>query len=226
MKYGYARTSTDDQTTALQLTALKRARCSHIYEDKGLSGATSKSPALASCFRTLRPGDTLTVWKLERLGRSLRDLITMLDELRSRGVKFHSLTEGRRILDHAHRAVCAAPACRRCEEIDRHERKKPCGCAGQRFRLILVGEMATVTISSKGQIAIPKALRERLNLRAGTEISIDVQGDALIVKRLARNFPDWRTMQGMVRDGGSLTQALEAEHGAELAGDDARLQGS
>jgi DNA invertase Pin-like site-specific DNA recombinase len=93
MKYGYARTSTDDQTTALQLAALKRARCSHIYEDKGLSGATSKRPALARCLRTLRPGDTLIVWKLDRLGRSLRDLITMLDDLRARGVKFHSLTE-------------------------------------------------------------------------------------------------------------------------------------
>jgi DNA invertase Pin-like site-specific DNA recombinase len=93
MKYGYARTSTDDQTTALQLAALKRARCSHIYEDKGLSGVSSKRPALARCLRTLRPGDTLVVWKLDRLGRSLRDLIAMLDDLRARGVKLHSLTE-------------------------------------------------------------------------------------------------------------------------------------
>jgi DNA invertase Pin-like site-specific DNA recombinase len=88
MKYGYARTSTDDQTTALQLAALKRARCSHLYEDKGLSGATCKRPALERCLRTLRPGDTLIVWKLDRQGRSLRDLITMLDDLRARSVKF------------------------------------------------------------------------------------------------------------------------------------------
>jgi DNA invertase Pin-like site-specific DNA recombinase len=92
MKYGYARTSSDDQTTALQLAALKRARCSHIYEDKGLSGATTKRPAVARCLRTIHPGDTLVVWKLDRLGRSLRDLITMLD-LRVRGVKFDSLTD-------------------------------------------------------------------------------------------------------------------------------------
>lgn len=93
MKYGYARTSTDDQTTALQLAALKRAKCSHIFEDKGLSGATTNRPALARCLKTLRAGDTLIVWKLDRLGRSLRDLITMLDDLRDRGVAFHSLTE-------------------------------------------------------------------------------------------------------------------------------------
>ena len=85
--------------------------------------------------------------------------------------------------------------------------------------------MTKATISSKGQIAIPKAVRQRLNLKAGTEISIDVQGEALVMKRLVRNFPDWRTMQGMVREGESLTQALEAEHRAELARDDASLQG-
>ena len=84
--------------------------------------------------------------------------------------------------------------------------------------------MTKATISSKGQIAIPKAVRERLNLKVGTEISIDVQGEALVMKRLVRNFPDWRTMQGMVRGGESLTQALEAEHRAEIARDNARLE--
>jgi AbrB family looped-hinge helix DNA binding protein len=85
--------------------------------------------------------------------------------------------------------------------------------------------MIKATVSSKGQIAIPKAVRERLNLKAGTEISIDVQGEALVMKRLVRNFPDWRTMQGMVKTGESLTRALEAEHRAELDRDDARFKG-
>ena len=93
MKYGYARVSTDDQSPALQLTALKRAGCKTIFKDEGLSGATTKRPDLARCLKALEPGDTLTVWKLDRLGRSLRDLITMLDDLRARGVKFRSLTE-------------------------------------------------------------------------------------------------------------------------------------
>jgi DNA invertase Pin-like site-specific DNA recombinase len=93
MKYGYARVSTDDQTPALQIAALKRAGCRTIFKDKGLSGATIKRPALTRCLNKLQDGDTLIVWKLDRLGRSLRDLIAMLDELRARGVKFHSLTE-------------------------------------------------------------------------------------------------------------------------------------
>src|SRR5665213_2048606 len=77
MKYGYARVSTDDQNPALQLAALKKDGCKTIFKDAGLSGATTKRPALLRCLKKLEHGDTLTVWKLDRLGRSLRDLITI-----------------------------------------------------------------------------------------------------------------------------------------------------
>jgi DNA invertase Pin-like site-specific DNA recombinase len=93
MKYGYARVSTEDQTPALQLAALKKAGCKTIFKDEGISGATTKRPALLRCLKTLERGDTLVVWKLDRLGRSLRDLIAMLDDLKDRGVAFRSLTE-------------------------------------------------------------------------------------------------------------------------------------
>ena len=75
--------------------------------------------------------------------------------------------------------------------------------------------MTTATISSKGQIAIPKAIRDRLNLKAGTELAIDVQGESLVMKRVVREFPDWRTMEGMSKGEGSLTKALEEERAAE-----------
>ena len=93
MKYGYARVSTDEQNPALQLSALKKAGCRTVFKDEGISGATIKRPALRRCLDTLKAGDTLIVWKLDRLGRSLRDLIHMLDELRERRVRFQSLTE-------------------------------------------------------------------------------------------------------------------------------------
>jgi AbrB family looped-hinge helix DNA binding protein len=83
--------------------------------------------------------------------------------------------------------------------------------------------MIKATISSKGQIAIPKAVRERLNLKVGTEISIDVEGETLVMKRLVRNFPDWHTMRGMAKGGESLTAALTQERAAELAHDNARI---
>jgi len=93
MHYGYARVSTGEQSTDLQLDALKRAGCEKILQDNGLSGAGARRPALLRCIRALRPGDTLTVWKLDRLGRSLRDLIALLDDLKERGIAFRSLTE-------------------------------------------------------------------------------------------------------------------------------------
>jgi DNA invertase Pin-like site-specific DNA recombinase len=85
MKHGYARTSTDDQTTALQLAALRQAGCHPIHEDKGVSGAHSQRPALSRCLAALQSGDTLIVWKLDRLGRRLRDLMVLLEDLKQRG---------------------------------------------------------------------------------------------------------------------------------------------
>ena len=92
MQIGYCRVSTDDQNPALQLTALKRAGCKRIFTDKA-SGTHVKRPHLTKCPASLQAGDVLVVWKLDRLGRSLRDLITLLDDLKAREVAFRSLTE-------------------------------------------------------------------------------------------------------------------------------------
>ena len=73
MKYGYARVSTDDQKPALQLDALTRAGCEKIFTDRGLSGATIQRPALSRCLKALEHGDTLTVWKLDRLAACRRN---------------------------------------------------------------------------------------------------------------------------------------------------------
>jgi AbrB family looped-hinge helix DNA binding protein len=85
--------------------------------------------------------------------------------------------------------------------------------------------MNKTTISSKGQIAIPKRLRERLNLKPGTQLAIDIHGESLVLKRLVSRFPDWRTMEGMARGGESLTNALMEERAADKARDEARIQG-
>jgi DNA invertase Pin-like site-specific DNA recombinase len=93
MKYGYARVSTEDQNSDMQMKALQQAGCKKIFKDEGLSGATTKRPALLRCLKALRRGDSLTVWKLDRLGRSLRDLITIVEDFNKRGINFRSLTE-------------------------------------------------------------------------------------------------------------------------------------
>ena len=93
MKYGYARVSTEDQNPALQLAALKKAGCRQTFTDHGITGATLKRPALTRCLKALETGDTLIVWKLDRLGRSVRDLLNILHDLEQRGIRFQSLTD-------------------------------------------------------------------------------------------------------------------------------------
>src|SRR5215510_4205943 len=92
MKIGYCRVSTDDQNPDMQLAALKRAGCKKIFTDKA-TGVHVKRPELAKCLKALKASDILVVWKLDRLGRSLRDLIGLLDDLKARGVGFRSVTE-------------------------------------------------------------------------------------------------------------------------------------
>ena len=92
MKYGYARVSTEDQNPAMQFAALKKAGCKTVFKDE-VTGAHVNRPALARCLKKLETGDTLIVWKLDRLGRSLRDLIHMLNDFKQQGIKFRSLTE-------------------------------------------------------------------------------------------------------------------------------------
>ena len=92
MKIGYCRVSTDDQNPDLQLSALKRAGCRKIFTDKA-TGTHVQRPALEKCLKVLTAGGVLVVWKLDRLGRSLRDLIGLLADLKAQGVGFRSLTE-------------------------------------------------------------------------------------------------------------------------------------
>lgn len=90
---GYARVSTDDQDLSLQINELKAAGCEPIFTDK-VSGSKSQRPGLDDCLKTLRVGDTLVVWRLDRLGRSMQHLVSVVTELKNRGVGFRSLRDG------------------------------------------------------------------------------------------------------------------------------------
>lgn len=93
MRIGYVRVSTIDQNPELQREAMRSANCDQIYEDK-ISGTKVKRPGLTRAIRTLKKGDTLVVWKLDRLGRSLIHLVDIMNILKEKGVEFLSLTEG------------------------------------------------------------------------------------------------------------------------------------
>src|SRR3954471_5555281 len=92
MNIGYARVSTTDQTLNLQLDALKKIGCGKIFTDTA-SGAKAERKGLAEALEYVREGDTLVVWRLDRLGRSLKDLIERIRELHNRHIGFRSLTE-------------------------------------------------------------------------------------------------------------------------------------
>jgi len=93
MRIGYARVSTGEQKMDLQLDALEEAGCERIYKET-MSGAAKNRPELEKCLDSLRDKDTLIVWRLDRFGRSLKDLVAKMETLEEKGVDFVSLTEG------------------------------------------------------------------------------------------------------------------------------------
>ena len=93
MKLGYARVSTEDQQLDLQLIALHDAGCTKVFKDFGVSGSTMKRPGLESLVKMLVAGDTLVVWRLDRLGRSLQGVVQMVNLLGQKGIHFQSLNE-------------------------------------------------------------------------------------------------------------------------------------
>ncbi len=92
MKIGYARVSTQEQSTNMQLDTLKAAGCDRIFSEKA-SGAKTDRPELAKALEYARPGDVIVIWKLDRLARSMRQLIETMEMLKERGIALESLTE-------------------------------------------------------------------------------------------------------------------------------------
>ena len=90
---GYARVSTAEQSLDLQLDALRQAACDRVFQDRQ-SGAVTRRPGLDDTLSHLRAGDTLVVWKLDRLGRTVRQLVTFVEDLQGNGIAFRSLTDG------------------------------------------------------------------------------------------------------------------------------------
>ena len=91
-RIGYARVSTDDQNLDLQLDALQKAGCETVYKESA-SGKSADRPELEQCLKALRIGDTLVIWRLDRLGRSLSDLVRIVSDLEQRKIGLESLTE-------------------------------------------------------------------------------------------------------------------------------------
>lgn len=92
MKIGYARVSTQEQELNLQLDALEAAGCAKIFQEK-ITGATRERPQLQALLEHLREGDVVVIWKLDRLARSLKDLVEIVNEMQEKGAELQSLQD-------------------------------------------------------------------------------------------------------------------------------------
>jgi DNA invertase Pin-like site-specific DNA recombinase len=105
MKIGYARVSTGEQNLGLQWDALEEAGCEIIYQDEGISGIAIERDGLTQVLSAIGAGDTLVVWKLDRLGRSLGFLCELVERLGKQGAEFQSLTDGIDTTTHSGKLV-------------------------------------------------------------------------------------------------------------------------
>ncbi len=107
-RLGYARVTSAEQDAALQIRDLEAAGCERIYRDHGVSGTRASRPELDRMLDRLSRGDEIVVWKLDRLGRSTRNLLELLDTFKARDIKFRSLRDG--ITTHPHTELGGAMA--------------------------------------------------------------------------------------------------------------------
>jgi DNA invertase Pin-like site-specific DNA recombinase len=157
MKIGYCRVSTKEQNPDLQLRALKKAGCKTIYTDRE-SGTIRKRTYLERCLKELKAGDVLVVWKLDRLGRSLRDLIALLDDLKARGVAFRSLTEAIDTATPTGRAMWQMVGILAELEKSLLQERTQAGRAAARARGVKMGRKPRLSVQ---QVAHARKLREQ-----------------------------------------------------------------
>jgi DNA invertase Pin-like site-specific DNA recombinase len=175
MIYGYARVSTSEQNLHLQTDALKKGGCTKLFYDK--ISAVKERPELIKLFEVLKKGDTLMVWKLDRLGRSLKHLVKLIEELKSREVTFISLCDGfntssaqGRFFFHVIASLC---------EFEREliKERTQAGLAAARARGRLGGRPKGLSIEK--QLKVKEARR----LHKDTSLSIDQILSKLQIKR-------------------------------------------
>jgi len=157
MLIGYARVSTHDQTLALQQDALQQASCGRVFTDTA-SGAKAERRGLEEALNFVRAGDTLVVWRLDRLGRSLPHLIKTLTDLHERGIGFRSLTEqidtttsGGKLIFHVFGALAEF-------ERDIIRERTQAGLAAARVRGRRGGHLRAAALSDAKKVAMAQAL--------------------------------------------------------------------
>lgn len=157
-KIGYVRVSDNEQNEALQVDALKHAGCSAIYGDHGVSGSQVSRKGLKAVLSDLEAGDTLVVWKLDRLGRSTLHLLKLVDDLRKRDIFFQAITQGIDTSTPVGRMVYGHLAVNAEFELEQIRERTKAGMAAAKARGVHIGRPKKLT---KAQI---RKARARLNV--------------------------------------------------------------
>jgi DNA invertase Pin-like site-specific DNA recombinase len=146
VRIGYARVSTEDQSLDLQLDALRQAGCERVFMEKA-SAVKPHRPGLSEVRSHLREGDVLVVWKLDRLGRSVKGLVDLVSELAQQGVQFRSLTDGIDTTTHNGRFFFHMMASLAQMERERIAERTKAGLDAARKRGRMVGRKRRMTPS-------------------------------------------------------------------------------
>lgn len=186
MLIGYARVSTEEQELSLQQDALTKAGCERIFADK-LSGTRTKRPGLDEALSHVRSGDVLVVWKLDRLGRSIKDLIHFVEELEEKGVQFRSLTDGIDTTTAAGRFFFHMMAALAQMERELIRERTRAGLAAAKERGRVGGRPRKMT---KAKMEAAKAL-----LESGTPIKDIAKSLEISVPTLYRWFPSSKMLE-------------------------------
>lgn len=151
MLIGYARVSTADQNADLQHDALNAAGVGRIFTDQGVSGSQASRPEFDRCLDTLRKGDTLVVWRLDRAARSLKNLLALVESLNERGVALRSLTESIDTGSASGRLILAVFGALAEFERDLIRERTTAGLAAARARGVRVGRPFRLTADQTAQ---------------------------------------------------------------------------
>src|SRR5438132_3216066 len=157
MNIGYARVSTQDQTLNLQKDALEKIGCAKIFTDT-ISGAATERKGLAEALEYVREGDSLVVWKLDRLGRSLKHLIDTITDLNNRKIGFRSLTEGMNTTTSNGRLIFNIFASLAEFERDLIRERTKAGLAAARARGRKGGRPKAQTLNTPKKVALAQSL--------------------------------------------------------------------
>jgi DNA invertase Pin-like site-specific DNA recombinase len=168
MLIGYARVSTHDQNLDLQRDALQAAGCEKVFIDEGISGAKTERPGLGQALAYARQGDTVVVWRLDRLGRSVSHLIQEVNALGERGVEFKSLQESIDTTSATGKLIFHVMAAMAEFERDLIRERTNAGLAAAKARGRMGGRKAAL---SPAQVAAARAMAADPNLTVGQAIA-------------------------------------------------------